>query len=94
MPSEVRLIPVVGLPDVQPGDDVAALVVERLEEPPQDGDIFVIAQKVISRAEARLVRLADVEPSQQAIEMAPTALKDPRLVELILRESNELIRLH
>lgn len=93
-PGELRLIPVVGLPGIQPGDDLAALVVDRLPEPVLDGDVFVIAQKVISRAEGQLVRLADVEPSSRALEMAPTAKKDPRLVELILRESNEVLRLH
>ena len=93
-PGELRLIPVPGLPAVQPGDDLAALVVERLPEPLQDGDVAVIAQKVISRAEGQLVRLADVEPSRRAVDMAPVAKKDPRLVELILRESNEVLRLH
>src|SRR5712692_3193037 len=93
MPSEVRLIPIAGLPAIQPGDDLPELVVERLPEPLQDGDLFVIAQKVVSRAEGRLVRLNDVEPSDRAREMAPVAKKDPRLVELILRESNEVLRL-
>jgi coenzyme F420-0:L-glutamate ligase / coenzyme F420-1:gamma-L-glutamate ligase len=92
--GELRLIPIPGLPSVQPGDDLAALVVERLPEPVQAGDVFVIAQKVISRIEGQLVNLADVEPSVRAREMAPTAKKDPRLVELILRESNEVLRLH
>ncbi len=93
-PGELRLIPVAGLPAIQAGDDLAALVVERLAEQALDGDVFVIAQKVISRAEGRLVSLADVTPSERAREMAPTAQKDPRLVELILRESNEVLRLH
>ena len=93
-PGELRLIPVAGLPAIQAGDDLAALVVERLAEQALDGDVFVIAQKVISRAEGRLVSLADVTPSERAREMAPTAKKDPRLVELILRESNEVLRLH
>ncbi|HVA23871.1 MAG TPA: coenzyme F420-0:L-glutamate ligase [Chloroflexota bacterium] len=92
--GELRLIPVTGLPGIQPGDDLAELVVERLPEPVQDGDVFVIAQKVISRAEGQMVRLVDVEPSKRALEMAPVAKKDPRLVELILRESNEVLRLH
>jgi coenzyme F420-0:L-glutamate ligase/coenzyme F420-1:gamma-L-glutamate ligase len=93
-PGELRLIPVPGLPAIQPGDDLAALVVARLPEPLLDGDVAVIAQKVISRAEGQLVHLADIEPSQRAVDMAPVAKKDPRLVELILRESNEVLRLH
>lgn len=93
-PAEVRLIPVPGLPSVQPGDDLGGLVLERMPGPVQDGDVFVIAQKIVSRAENRLVRLNEVEPSERAREMAPLAKKDPRLVELILRESNEVLRLH
>ena len=92
--DDLRLIPVRGLPIVQAGDDLAQLVVERLAEPPRDGDVFVIAQKVVSLAEGRTVRLSDVQPSDRARDMAPTAKKDPRLVELILRESNEVLRLH
>jgi coenzyme F420-0:L-glutamate ligase / coenzyme F420-1:gamma-L-glutamate ligase len=92
--GELRLIPIPGLPGIQAGDDLAALVVERLPEPALDGDVFVIAQKVVSRAEGQLVNLGDVEPSPRALEMAPTAKKDPRLVELILRESKEVLRLH
>ncbi|MHB8618839.1 MAG: coenzyme F420-0:L-glutamate ligase [Chloroflexota bacterium] len=92
--GEVRLIPVRGLPVVQPGDDVAALVIGRMEHPPEEGDVFVIAQKIISRAEGRLVHLADVTPSPRALELAPVAKKDPRLVEVILNDSREVLRLH
>jgi coenzyme F420-0:L-glutamate ligase/coenzyme F420-1:gamma-L-glutamate ligase len=92
--GEIRLIPIPGLPSILAGDDLAALVIERLAEPPRDGDVFVIAQKVVSKAEGRTVNLGDVEPSERALEMAPRARKDPRLVELILRESNDVLRLH
>ncbi|HLG69015.1 MAG TPA: coenzyme F420-0:L-glutamate ligase [Chloroflexota bacterium] len=92
--GEVRLIPVRGIPTIQPGDDLAAIVLDHLETLVEDGDLFVIAQKVISRAENRLVHLKDVEPGDRAREMAPTAKKDARLVELILRESTEVLRLH
>jgi coenzyme F420-0:L-glutamate ligase/coenzyme F420-1:gamma-L-glutamate ligase len=92
--SEVRLIPVQGLPVIQPGDDLADLVLKSLPEPPLDGDILVIAQKIVSRAENRLVQLADVKPSRRAQELAPLAKKDPRLVELILQDSSEVLRLH
>ena len=94
MKGEVRLIPVLGLPSVQPGGDLAALVLDRLGDLPEDGDIFVIAQKVISIAEGRLVNLGDVRPSQRAFELALVAKKDPRLVELILQDSREVLRLH
>jgi coenzyme F420-0:L-glutamate ligase/coenzyme F420-1:gamma-L-glutamate ligase len=58
----------------------------------QDHDVVVLAQKIVSKSEGRLVRLADVTPSPRAIELAKTADKDPRLAELILRESNEVVR--
>jgi len=92
--GEVRLIPITGLPGIEPGNDLAKLVFERLPEPAEDGDLFVVAQKIVSRAEGRLIRLADVEPSERAREMAPVAQKDPRLVELILRDSTEVLRLN
>jgi coenzyme F420-0:L-glutamate ligase / coenzyme F420-1:gamma-L-glutamate ligase len=90
--GEVRLIPIQGLPVIQPGDDLAALALEHTDL--EDGDVVVIAQKIISRAENRLVRLSDVKASPAAQEMAATAKKDPRLVELILSDSREVLRLH
>ncbi|MDE3075075.1 MAG: coenzyme F420-0:L-glutamate ligase [Chloroflexota bacterium] len=94
MAAVVNLVPVRGLPVIQPGDDLAAIVVRHLAGPVQPNDIFVVAQKVVSRAENRLVRLADVEPSRRAVELAPQAQKDPRLVELILQDSKEILRVH
>jgi len=92
--GQVRLIPVPGIPTVQPADDLAALIVRSLPEGLQQGDVLVVAQKIVSRAEGRLVRLADVHPSARAQDMARTANKDPALMELILRESNEVLRVH
>lgn len=60
---------------------------------PQDGDILAVAQKIVSKAEGRLVDLADVTPGEQAVELAEQVGKDPRLVELILRESEEVSRI-
>src|SRR5690606_2288688 len=60
---------------------------------PQDGDVFAVAQKIVSKAEGRLVDLADVTPSPRAVELAAQVGKDPRLIELILRESEEVSRL-
>ncbi|MGH2520262.1 MAG: coenzyme F420-0:L-glutamate ligase [Chloroflexota bacterium] len=89
----MRLLPVTGLPAVQPGDDLAELVLALLPEPVQDGDVFVIAQKIVSRAENRLRLLADVQPSARALALAPEAQKDARLVEVILADSTEVLRL-
>ncbi len=84
-----------GIPTIEAGDDLVGLIaaaIDRAALAPEDGDILVLAQKIISKAEARSVRLADVVPSPRAVELATVAGKDPRLVELILRESVEVLR--
>jgi coenzyme F420-0:L-glutamate ligase / coenzyme F420-1:gamma-L-glutamate ligase len=84
------------IPHIRPGDDVARLLLRALDEAGlalQDGDILAVAQKIISKAEGRQVRLADVEPGPRAVELAVQTAKDPRLVELILRESTSVSRL-
>jgi coenzyme F420-0:L-glutamate ligase / coenzyme F420-1:gamma-L-glutamate ligase len=83
------------VPEVRPGDDLAALIlagVARAGEQLLDGDIIVLAQKIVSKAEGRYVRLADVTPSARATELAEAARKDPRVVELMLQESREVVR--
>lgn len=79
-----------GLPEINEGDDLAALIADRSQ--PQDGDIVVIAQKVVSKAEGRLRALADVTPSPEAERIAIQTDKDPRLVQLILDESSQVLR--
>ena len=79
------------LPMVQPGDDLAALIAARVE-PLRDHDVVVIAQKIVSKAEGRIVDLATVTPSPQAIDLAREVEKDPRLVEAILSESTRVVR--
>jgi coenzyme F420-0:L-glutamate ligase / coenzyme F420-1:gamma-L-glutamate ligase len=86
--DELRVIPVRGLPEVREGDDVAALVAEAAQL--EDGDVVVVAQKVVSKAEGRVVRLDDVEPSDRARELA--AGEDPRRLEVILREARRVVR--
>jgi len=84
-----------GLPLVRPGDDLAALILaglSRAEIVLAGGDVIAIAQKVVSKAEGRLVRLGDVTPSPRALELAALTLKDPRFVEVVLSESNEVLR--
>ena len=80
-----------GLPEVRPGDDLAALLAECATEL-RAGDVLVIAHKVVSKAEGRVVRLADVEPSPRAVELAAEHGKDPRAIEVILSEATELVR--
>lgn len=84
-----------GLPIVKPGDDLVGLIVAGLAEAQielADGDVIVVTSKLISRAEGRFARVKEIEPSARAVELAQTAQKDPRLVELILRESDAISR--
>ena len=84
--------PVGGIPEVQPGDDLAALIVAALAEPLRDRDVVVVAQKIVSKAEDRVVALSSVTASERAIEMGKEADKDPRVIELVLRESRSIVR--
>lgn len=91
----LTLTPLPGIPLVQTGDDLAGLIragLERAGLTLQDGDILVIAQKIVSKAQGRLVRLVDVTPSARALELAEITLKDPRMVEVVLSESREVLR--
>ncbi len=89
----IQLLPLRGLPEIIPGTDLAALLPERLREyPATDGDILVIAQKIVSKAEDRYADLAGVAPSARARELAGETGKDPRLVELILSQSKRVVR--
>lgn len=89
------------LPEVKPGDELGRLVAEawwRLttEEPelaPAPGDVLVVTQKVVSKAEGRVVRLADVRPRPEAVEWAGAWDKDARQIEVVLRESVEILRM-
>jgi coenzyme F420-0:L-glutamate ligase/coenzyme F420-1:gamma-L-glutamate ligase len=83
-----------GIPLVRPGDDLGAILLaalERNKQTLQNGDIVVVAQKIVSKAENRLVRMSDIEPSQRAIDIANEINKDPAMVELVLRESKTVI---
>jgi coenzyme F420-0:L-glutamate ligase / coenzyme F420-1:gamma-L-glutamate ligase len=86
--GELRVIPVKGLPEVREGDDVAALIAAAAEL--EDGDVVVVAHKVVSKAEGRVVRLAEVEPTARARDLA--ADEDPRRLEVILSESARIVR--
>jgi coenzyme F420-0:L-glutamate ligase / coenzyme F420-1:gamma-L-glutamate ligase len=84
----ISIRPVEGLPELGAGDDLAALIAERAEL--EDGDVLVVAQKAVSKVEGRVTRLADVEPSERARELAGDG--DPRRHEVILRESARIVR--
>jgi coenzyme F420-0:L-glutamate ligase/coenzyme F420-1:gamma-L-glutamate ligase len=93
--QSMRLFAVPGMPMIKPGDDLPALIVQQLRaagERLQAGDIIVIAQKVVSKAEGRLVRVNDVEASEQAQELAATVGKDPRVIQVVLDDSRAILR--
>jgi coenzyme F420-0:L-glutamate ligase/coenzyme F420-1:gamma-L-glutamate ligase len=95
LPPTLTLTALAGLPLVKPGDDLVALLqiaLQRANIVVRDGDILVIAQKIVSKAEGRIINLNDVVPSPRASALAKKADKDPRLVEIILSESSEVIR--
>ncbi|MXX60715.1 MAG: coenzyme F420-0:L-glutamate ligase [Holophagales bacterium] len=84
-----------GLPEVQPDDDLALLITETMRQGQmtlRDGDVLVVAQKIVSKAEGRIVELATVEPRPEAVRLAAKCDKDPRLIELVLRESTSVLR--
>jgi coenzyme F420-0:L-glutamate ligase/coenzyme F420-1:gamma-L-glutamate ligase len=85
---ELRILPVEGLPEIAEGDDLGGLIAEAADVEP--GDVVVVSQKVVSKAEGRIVRLDDVEASDRARELA--ANHDPRQLEVILRESARVVR--
>jgi coenzyme F420-0:L-glutamate ligase/coenzyme F420-1:gamma-L-glutamate ligase len=94
--NPLSFLPVPGLPEVMPGDELAPLLDRALGASPElnlrNGDVVVVAQKIVSKAEDRYVELDSVIPSARALELSQRCLKDPRLVELVLRESTEVLR--
>jgi coenzyme F420-0:L-glutamate ligase / coenzyme F420-1:gamma-L-glutamate ligase len=93
VPGEVRVIGLAGVPELDEGDDLGLLLAEACDRAGglEHGDVVVVAQKAVSKAEGRIVHLASVDPSPRAIELAGEE-GDPRQVEVILRESAEVVR--
>lgn len=94
MPA-LTLQPVPGIPLIQPGDDLAVILwaaLQQCEITLAEGDILVVAQKIVSKAEGRLVNLTTVDPGERAVQLAAQTDKDPRFLELVLRESREVLR--
>jgi len=93
--NELRVVPLRGIPIVQQGDDLAAQIVEAAQAqgtPIEDGDVLAVTQRVVSRAEGRIYRLEEFEPSPYARDYAERYDKDPHVVEAVLRESTRIIR--
>jgi coenzyme F420-0:L-glutamate ligase/coenzyme F420-1:gamma-L-glutamate ligase len=92
----ISLVALEGIPEVVPGDDLAGLIAAALAAAGiglVDDDVMVVTQKVVSKAEGRVVELASVTPSSEAMEWAAQWAKDPRQVELVLQESAEVLRM-
>ena len=95
-PERLEILAITGLPEIVCGDPLAALLVQAIEQKGpglQDGDVLVVAQKVVSKAEGRMVELSRVEPSPSALSLAEKLGKDPRHLEVILRESRRVVRM-
>lgn len=93
--TQLCVVGLTGMPRVQPGDDLVSLIADALQRNdvvPQAQDVVVVAQKIVSKAENRYVRLADVEPGSKAAALSLELDKDARLVEVILNESEQVLR--
>jgi len=96
MPPRYEVIGIEGIGEVRPGDDVARIVVEaaaRQGTPLAAADVLVLSQKIVSKSEGRLLRLSEITPSLMAETFAAELGRDPRLIEVILRESRRIVRM-
>jgi coenzyme F420-0:L-glutamate ligase / coenzyme F420-1:gamma-L-glutamate ligase len=95
-PTPVSFFALPGIPLVEPGDDLAAILAKALSESEvglRNGDALVVAQKIVSKAEGRYVNLDNIKPSERAVEIARRTGKDARRVEAIISESDEIVKL-
>jgi coenzyme F420-0:L-glutamate ligase/coenzyme F420-1:gamma-L-glutamate ligase len=88
--AELRVLPVEGLPEIEQGDRLGELIAARTDL--EQGDVVVVSQKVVSKAESRVVQLSEVNPSEHAQELAAEMGRDPAIVQLMLDECREVIR--
>ncbi len=96
MTGEIRVIPVAGMPEIHPGDDLAALILGAAQREGlalESGDVLVVTQKVVSKAEGRIVALDSITPGPFAQQVAGQWEKDARVVEIVLRESRRVVRM-
>ena len=92
--STIALIPIPDIPQIQPGDDLVSILLDAIDRSKvglKNGDILVMCQKIVSKAEGAVVDLKTVEPSDFAHQIADQWEKDPRIVEVVLRESNRIV---
>jgi coenzyme F420-0:L-glutamate ligase/coenzyme F420-1:gamma-L-glutamate ligase len=93
--DRIEVVALAGIPEVQPGDDLVRLIAEALSGSGalRSGDVIVVAQKIVSKAEGAIVRLADVTPSPQAAAWAAEHGKDAAVIEVVLREARRIVRM-
>jgi coenzyme F420-0:L-glutamate ligase / coenzyme F420-1:gamma-L-glutamate ligase len=94
--APIHITALAELPEIAPGDDLSALIVEavkRQDLPINNGDIFVVAHKIVSKAEGKIVWLDSIQPSKRAEQWAAEYQKDPRVIELVLLESSRIVRM-
>ena len=92
----IQIIPLAELPEIGPGDDLSRLIVEAVNRQDlriSEGDIFVVAQKIVSKAEGKIVRLDSIQPSKRAEQWAAEYQKDARVIELVLGEASRIVRM-
>jgi len=95
MTRKITLIALSGIKLVEPGDDLGAISVAALQDNgtvPKEGDVLVVAQKIVSKAEGRYVDVTTVQPSERAVALAAEVDKDPRFVEVVLSEAKRVVR--
>lgn len=94
--AEIRVLGIEGIPEVDVGDDIAALIVDATQRrgiPLEQRDVMVVTQKIVSKAEGKIVNLKNVRPSEIAVQMSKESVRDPRHTEMILRESVRIVRM-
>ena len=94
--SEIRVLGIEGIPEVVAGDDLVGLILDAAQQHDihvENGDIMVVTQKIVSKAEGKVVNLTDVQPSEVAVQMSKESVRDPRHTEIILRESVRIVRM-
>lgn len=96
MSLEIKIIGIKGIPEVEPGDDIADLIIDSVQNQGikiMDKDIIVVTHKIVSKAEGRLIDLKKINPSDFALKISKRRKKDPRMVEVILREAKRIVRM-
>jgi coenzyme F420-0:L-glutamate ligase/coenzyme F420-1:gamma-L-glutamate ligase len=96
MPPEIRVIGIEGMPEVQKGDDLATQIMDAAQRQGtsiEAGDVVVVTQKIVSKAEGRVVNMDDIDPSPLALTISEGHRRDPRHTEVVLRESKRIVRM-